>query len=55
MLPDECVLHDGLAVLLEDLLKVVDVVVLVGRHQVCHRQDLGIILVRLGFLQQNRY
>ncbi len=55
MLPDECVLHDGLAVLLEDLLEVVDVVVLVGRHQVRHCQDLGIILVRLGFLQQNRY
>ncbi len=55
MLPDECVLHDGLAVLLEDLLEVVDVVVLVGRHQVRHRQDLGIILVRLGFLQHNRY
>ena len=51
MLPDERVLHDGLAVLLQDLLKVVDVIVLVGRHQVRHCQDLGVILVRLGLLR----
>ena len=52
MLPDEGVLHDGLAVLLEDLLEVVDVIVLIGRHQVGHRHDLGVVLVRLGFLHR---
>jgi hypothetical protein len=51
MLSNERVFHDSLAVLLEDLLKVVDVVVLVGRHQVCHRQNLGVILVWLRLLQ----
>ena len=54
MLPDEEVIHDVLSVILEDLLKLVDVVVLVGHDQVRHGQDLGVILVRLGLLRVER-
>ena len=54
VLPDEGVVHDGLPVLLEDLLEVVDVVVLVGGHQVCHGEDLRIVLVGLGLLRVER-
>ena len=50
MLPDEGVLHDGLPVHLEDVLELVDVVVLVGRHQVRHRHDLHVVLVGLRLL-----
>ena len=52
MFSDEGVLHDGLPVDLQDLLKVVDVIVLVGGHQVRHRQNLDVVLVRLCFLRQ---
>ena len=34
----------------QNLLKLPDVVALVGSHQVCHGQHLGILLVRPGFL-----
>lgn len=51
MLPDEGILHDGLSVDLQNLLEVIDVIVLVGRHQVSHRQDLRVVLVGLSFLE----
>ena len=54
VLPDKEVVHDVLSVVLEDLLKLVNVVVLVGHDQVRHGQDLGVILVRLGLLRVER-
>ena len=50
MLSDEGIVHDRLPVLLEDFLKVVDVVVLVGGNQVGHGQDLRVVLVGFGLL-----
>jgi hypothetical protein len=47
---DEGVLHDLLLVLLEDLLEVLDLVALVGHHQIVHRRDLRVLLIRLHFL-----
>ena len=35
---------------LENLFKLIDVIVLIGRHQVGHGQDLYVILVWFGFL-----
>ena len=52
--PDEGVLHDGLPVHLENFFKVVDVIVLVGRDEVGHGQNLRVILVRLGLLNVKR-
>lgn len=54
VLADEGVVHDVVAVVLEDGLEVVDVVVLVGLHQVGHGQDLRVVLVRLGLLRVER-
>ena len=52
MLPNERVVHDGLTVQLQDLLELVDVVILVAGHQIRHRQDLRVVFVRLGFLNE---
>ena len=54
MLSDEGIVHDRLPVLLEDFLKVVDVVVLVGGNQVGHGQDLRVVLVGFGLLGVKR-
>ena len=51
---DEEVVHDVPAVVVEDLLELADVVVLVGHDEVGHGQDLGVVLVRLGFLRVER-
>ena len=47
---DESVLHYGLTIDLQDLLEVFDVIVLVSVHEVCHGEDLHIVLVRFGLL-----
>lgn len=44
---DEGVVHDRRAVAAEDALELRDVVALVRRHQVRHRDDLHVLLVRL--------
>ena len=54
MLADEEIIHDVLSVILKDLLELVDVVVLVCHDEVRHRQDLWVVLVRLGFLRVER-
>jgi len=36
MLSDECILHDGLSVLFQDLLELINIIVLVGGHKVSH-------------------
>lgn len=54
MLPDELIFHDRSAILPKDALEAVDVVVLVGRHKVCHRQDLRVVLIGLGFLLKEK-
>mmetsp|Transcript_6199 Transcript_6199/g.18622 ORF Transcript_6199/g.18622 Transcript_6199/m.18622 type:complete len:271 (+) Transcript_6199:155-967(+) len=48
---DECVAHDGRVVALEDALELADLVVHVRGEQVGHREDLGVVLVRLGLLR----
>ena len=55
--PDELVLHDGLPVVLQDLLELVDVVILVRRDEIRHRQDLRVALVGLRLLKdiENHY
>ena len=51
--PDEEVLHDGLPVVLQNQLELVDVVVLVRRHQVRHCHDLLVVLVGLSLLKES--
>jgi hypothetical protein len=54
MFPYERVIHDVTTVLLQNSLKLIDVIVLVGGDKVCHSQYLGIILVRFCFLWVKR-
>ena len=51
MFPDEEVLHDGLPVVLQNELELVDVVVLVRGYEIRHCQDLGVIFVGLRLLK----
>lgn len=54
MFPYERVIHDVTTVLLQNSLKLVDVIVLVGWDKVCHSKYLRIILVRFCFLRVKR-
>merc|ERR1719234_1570279 len=54
VLSDESILHDCLPVHFQDLLKLIDVVVLVCSDEVGHGYDLVVILVRLRLLRVKR-
>ena len=53
--PDEEVLHDGLPVVLQNELELVDVVILVRGYEIRHRQDLRVVFVGLRFLKETGY
>ena len=55
MFPDEEVLHDGLPVVLQNELELVDVVILVRGYEIRHRQDLRVVFVGLRFLKETGY
>ena len=50
--PDEEVLHDGLPVVLQDQLELVDVVVLVRGYEIRHCHDFRVVFVRLRLLKE---
>ena len=50
--PDELVLHDGLPVVLQNQLELVDVVVLVRGYEIRHRHDFRVVFVRLRLLKE---
>ena len=52
MFPDEEVLHDGLPVVLQNELELIDVVVLVCGYEIRHCQDLRVVFVGLGLLKE---
>ena len=53
--PDEEVLHDGLPVVLQNELELIDVVILVRGYEIRHRQDLRVVFVGLRFLKETGY
>ena len=53
--PDEEVLHDGLPVVLQNELELVDVVILVRGYEIRHCQDLRVVFVGLRFLKETGY
>ena len=54
MLPDERIIHDLFAIVLQNLLELIDVMLLVSLNKVRHCRDLRVLLVRFGFLQVNK-
>ena len=50
--PDEKILHDGLPVVLQNQLELVDVVVLVRGYEIRHCHDFRVVFVRLRLLKE---
>ena len=50
--PYEKILHDGLPIVLQNQLELVDVVVLVRGYEIRHRHDFRVVFVRLRLLKE---